>query len=381
MNLHCLDSELDRFQCCPWLVPALHSMQACIAEAEAAAGERAALSEQLQAARQTARELEGKVAELAAAMDAAKEQYEQQSEQLQVLQAWLRECDAEISAALRERTQLEQRKTDLVIERKKLNNKWVGPGVENNTLCAAVCSHPAKPRLRAAVVSWRLLCQLLSPTTGGKCAAAAARSHTPTCPCRRRLEFVRNGMAEAGEKCRKLEREYPWIASEKAHFGQPGSDYDWQATDSQKAFADYEATSVTIEGLSRKVNRKVMQMFEKAQLEYSELRRKKEVVENDKRKLEEVMGDLDEKKRQALETTWLKVNGDFGSIFSTLLPGTTAKLEPQEGRSFLEGEQPWPGREDWGPEHHSGSAGSGMACIAATCCQLGSPVACHQSTL
>jgi structural maintenance of chromosome 2 len=28
---------------------------------------------------------------------------------------------------------------------------------------------------------------------------------------------------------------------------------------------------------------------------------------------------------------------DFGSIFSTLLPGTMAKLEPPEGCSFLDG--------------------------------------------
>jgi hypothetical protein len=32
-----------------------------------------------------------------------------------------------------------------------------------------------------------------------------------------------------------------------------------------------------------------------------------------------------------------QVNRDFGSIFSTLLPGTQAKLEPPEGQSFLEG--------------------------------------------
>ena len=31
------------------------------------------------------------------------------------------------------------------------------------------------------------------------------------------------------------------------------------------------------------------------------------------------------------------VFSDFGSIFSTLLPGTTAKLEPPEGASFLDG--------------------------------------------
>jgi structural maintenance of chromosome 2 len=29
----------------------------------------------------------------------------------------------------------------------------------------------------------------------------------------------------------------------------------------------------------------------------------------------------------------MQVNKDFGSIFSTLLPGAQAKLEPEEGRS------------------------------------------------
>ncbi len=52
----------------------------------------------------------------------------------------------------------------------------------------------------------------------------------------------------------------------------------------------------------------------------------------------QVIAELDEKKREALEKTWVRVNQDFGSIFSTLLPGTTAKLEPQEGQSFLNGD-------------------------------------------
>ena len=40
---------------------------------------------------------------------------------------------------------------------------------------------------------------------------------------------------------------------------------------------------------------------------------------------------------QALETTWVRVNKDFGSIFSMLLPGTHAKLEPPEGATVAEG--------------------------------------------
>ena len=57
---------------------------------------------------------------------------------------------------------------------------------------------------------------------------------------------------------------------------------------------------------------------------------------NDRNKIEAVISELDEKKREALQVTWTKVNADFGSIFSTLLTGTSAKLEPPEvgGCSF-----------------------------------------------
>ena len=51
----------------------------------------------------------------------------------------------------------------------------------------------------------------------------------------------------------------------------------------------------------------------------------------------QVIAELDEKKREALERTWRRVNEDFGSIFSMLLPGTSAKLEPPEGGTFLDG--------------------------------------------
>jgi len=53
----------------------------------------------------------------------------------------------------------------------------------------------------------------------------------------------------------------------------------------------------------------------------------------------QVIAELDEKKREALEKTWRKVNQDFGSIFSMLLPGTFAKLEPPEECTFLDGEK------------------------------------------
>lgn len=78
-------------------------------------------------------------------------------------------------------------------------------------------------------------------------------------------------------------------------------------------------------------------MIEKAEGEYTELLRKKKVVENDKKKIETVIEELDVKKKSELERTWVKVTRDFGSIFSTLLPGTMAKLEPPEGMQAWEG--------------------------------------------
>ncbi|KAL4421732.1 hypothetical protein ABPG77_002348 [Micractinium sp. CCAP 211/92] len=250
------------------------ALQATLAEAEAADGERKSLGEQLAATKKAAAELEKQVGQLAGVVAGAKAEYDQRKARLDQLHERLRECDAEIAAASGELDALRRRLEDIGVEKKRLNH---------------------------------------------------------------RLDTLRKGMTDSADHLRKLLREYPWIEGEKAQFGRPGSDYDWEARDPKQVFAEYEKASSAIEGLSKKVNKKVMQMFEKAEQEYSELKRKKDVVEGDKSRIEQTIGALDEKKREALEKTWRKVNVDFGSIFSTLLPGTTAKLEPQEGCSFMEG--------------------------------------------
>merc|ERR1712218_460618 len=43
------------------------------------------------------------------------------------------------------------------------------------------------------------------------------------------------------------------------------------------------------------------------------------------------------KKKEALRQAWDQVNKDFGSIYSSLLPGTSAKLEPPQGQDVLDG--------------------------------------------
>jgi len=89
--------------------------------------------------------------------------------------------------------------------------------------------------------------------------------------------------------------------------------------------------------LSTKVNKKVVGLFEKAEEEHADLLKKRDIILNDKNKINEVIEDLDEKKKAALTKTWEKVSKDFGSIFGTLLPNVDARLDPPEGQTCLEG--------------------------------------------
>ncbi|XP_058106718.1 structural maintenance of chromosomes protein 2-2-like [Magnolia sinica] len=60
--------------------------------------------------------------------------------------------------------------------------------------------------------------------------------------------------------------------------------------------------------LEKRVNKKVMAMFEKAEDEYNDLLSKKNIIENDKPKIKKVIEELDEKKKETLKVTWVKVN-------------------------------------------------------------------------
>jgi len=214
-------------------------------------------------------------------------------------------------------------------------------------------------------------------------AAAAAREASLE---RRRvdhdLERLAGEAAAAASAVARLEGDFPWIAEESEGFNVPGSEFDFGPLrsavgdeegeqeeeeeeeeaaaegeagsgsspsrrrqkkkkparfDPATAAAELDATERAAASASRGVNRRVLQMFDKAEAEFRELNEKKEIVQRDRAKIERVIAELDEKKRDALTKTWEKVDVDFGTIFSTLLPGTRARLVPPEGAaSFLE---------------------------------------------
>lgn len=133
----------------------------------------------------------------------------------------------------------------------------------------------------------------------------------------------------------RMEKDCPWIEKEKASFGT--GDYAFDTMDMRKVQQEYEACEEKLGGMKGKVNTKAQAMLERAEQEFKSLEEKRMIVENDRTRIMEVIDELDEQKKKALEATWRKVDTDFGAIFSTLLPGTNAKLEPPQDATFLEG--------------------------------------------
>ncbi|KAL6579103.1 hypothetical protein OROMI_009319 [Orobanche minor] len=126
---------------------------------------------------------------------------------------------------------------------------------------------------------------------------------------------------DCSSKVEKLIEKHAWIASEKQLFGRSGTDYDFANGDPGKARAELDTLQAQQSSLEKRVNKKVIAMFQKAEDEYNELMSKKNIIENDKSKIKKVIEELDEKKKKTLKVTWVKVNS----------------LEPPEGGSFLDG--------------------------------------------
>ena len=63
-------------------------------------------------------------------------------------------------------------------------------------------------------------------------------------------------------------RQHAWIATERALFGKPGGEYDWKAMDAGKARKRLAELQSQQDSLGKKINKKVMGMFEKAEQEY-----------------------------------------------------------------------------------------------------------------
>lgn len=152
-----------------------------------------------------------------------------------------------------------------------------------------------------------------------------------------KLRDVERGRVAAERLVKRLDEEHSWIAQDMESFNVAGTEYEFTKTKLKTAHSALEKIRERQETLSKKINKKAMHMFETAKDEYNGLVQKKTIIGQDKAKIEDVIRGLDEKKLVALKRTWQEVNRSFGEIFSDLLPGTSAKLEPPPGKTVEDG--------------------------------------------
>lgn len=142
---------------------------------------------------------------------------------------------------------------------------------------------------------------------------------------------------ESEDRMKKLENENKWIQSEYNFFGMKDTDYDFTNLDPK---AEYEKLSKLKEEnaiLKRKVNMKVDVMADQYEKEYNDLVKKKEIILKDKVNIQNAIDELDKKRKDALEDIYEKVNKSINSIYSTLLPGTKAKLSQVDPKTLMKG--------------------------------------------
>ncbi|OAA81520.1 nuclear condensin complex subunit Smc2 [Akanthomyces lecanii RCEF 1005] len=142
----------------------------------------------------------------------------------------------------------------------------------------------------------------------------------------------------AVENVSRLEADHDWIHDEQDKFGRSGTPYDFKGQNIAECKSTLRNLTERSQGMKKKINPKVMNMIDSVEKKEVSLKNMIKTVIRDKRKIEETIFSLDDYKKKALQETWEKVNGDFGQIFSELLPGGSfAKLDPPEGKTIGDG--------------------------------------------
>jgi len=151
------------------------------------------------------------------------------------------------------------------------------------------------------------------------------------------LEKLEKEQQAASQAIAHLSGSHEWIQDEKEQFGRSNSPYDFKGQNMAECKSTLKNLTERFQGMKKKINPKVMNMIDNVEKKEASLKNMMRTVIRDKKKIEETIEQLDEYKKDALQKTWEKVNGDFGQIFNELLPGSFAKLDPPEGKTIAEG--------------------------------------------
>lgn len=151
------------------------------------------------------------------------------------------------------------------------------------------------------------------------------------------INKVKNDAKAGYDRLHDLESRYPWIPEDKEYFGAKNTRYDYSKEDPEAAGRKLKNLSEHKEKMSRNINEKAMMLLEREEEMFREMIKRKDRVESDKAKILKTIADLDVRKKRELHKAVQEVDTNFGGIFSSILPGTQAKLVPPAGKDFLQG--------------------------------------------
>lgn len=151
------------------------------------------------------------------------------------------------------------------------------------------------------------------------------------------IEQIKTQTVDSKKVVTDLLKHNSWIKDEEHLFNNPNAGYGFQNFNSDQLVKKIKKLEHEKNGLEKTVNLKAQVALKDKESELEELKKRREIIEADKHKLLQYIDEVDREKLKTLETAYEKVNQDFGDIFSTLLPGTHAKLERFEGKPIYEG--------------------------------------------
>lgn len=148
---------------------------------------------------------------------------------------------------------------------------------------------------------------------------------------------ISSAAQHAKNQMEELEVKYPWIPEEKAFFGMTNTRYDYKRQDPVEAGNKLTKMMESKSKMERNLNMNAIMVLDREEENFKETERRRTIVAMDKEKIKKIIVKMDEEEQAQLNRAADEVNKNFSGIFSSLLPGADAKLNPVLTKGCLTG--------------------------------------------
>ncbi|KAI9577452.1 hypothetical protein GQX74_014836 [Glossina fuscipes] len=139
------------------------------------------------------------------------------------------------------------------------------------------------------------------------------------------------------QKMKNLSTKYPWINEDEEYFGMRNSRYDYCKEDPIEAAHKLIAMNEQKDQMEHSINPRATILLAREGRNYQKFIRRQKIIEQDISKMKNVICKMDESKREKVEKAWMVMDGNLNNIFSTLLQGAQARLNPVKDNDQLTG--------------------------------------------